>query len=200
MIVGVLLFPLTIHVRKVKTLLLITLVSVILVTGCDKTVDVKYVDEPVDLSNFEYLDTSESSFVNGAWYDSWDDEMVIMLEGTYYQYCYLPEEVWKDFKSASSFGSFYNSSIKGSYDCSENSELKQRMDTRWDECWSEVEWDDVVEIMRSEGWGELVNSSDGKSSGLWESPGGDIVPSEALEDYASEAWDKAYDSCMYGAE
>ena len=66
---------------------------------------------------FEYLNTSKSSFVRGAWYDEENDYMVINLSGTYYHYCSFPQLTWNSFSSASSFGSFYSSSIKGNYDC-----------------------------------------------------------------------------------
>ena len=82
-------------------------------------ISVKYRSDKVDIANprFEYLDTSESSWVRGAWYDDDNGYMVINLSGTYYHYCSMPESAWNSFKSASSFGTFYNQSIKGNYDC-----------------------------------------------------------------------------------
>ena len=55
---------------------------------------------------FEYLNTSKSSLVRGAWYDDENDYMVINLSGTYYHYCSFPQSTWNSFSSASSFGSF----------------------------------------------------------------------------------------------
>ncbi|NLG05537.1 MAG: KTSC domain-containing protein [Clostridia bacterium] len=82
-------------------------------------VDVKYSDSSVNLedSRFEYLSTAGSSFINGAWYDSAEEYMVIELSGTYYHYCGMPESIWKEFKKAGSFGTYYNDWIKGKYGC-----------------------------------------------------------------------------------
>ena len=80
---------------------------------------VKYREKPVDLGNprFEYLDTSKSSFVTGAWYDSTNSYMIVGLRGIYYHYCRMPKNAWDSFRSADSFGRYYNASIKGKYDC-----------------------------------------------------------------------------------
>lgn len=82
-------------------------------------VTIKYRNDPVDLANpdFEYLDTSGSSFIRGAWYDSSNQYMVIKLDDTYYHYCDMPSSAWNQFQSASSFGTHYKSYIKGNYDC-----------------------------------------------------------------------------------
>ena len=83
-----------------------------------KVVRVKYRNTSVDRASgdFEYLPTS-SSFVNGAWYDQSNKYMIIKLMDTYYHYCGLPTTTWSSFKKASSFGTYYNSYIKGNYDC-----------------------------------------------------------------------------------
>lgn len=87
-------------------------------TSTQKSVSVKYGDTvDVGHSHFEYLNTSGSSLVRGAWYDSSSKYMVINLNGTYYQYCRMPSSAWLSFKKVSSFGSHYNSAIKGLYDC-----------------------------------------------------------------------------------
>jgi len=80
---------------------------------------VKYRDGLVDIANprFEYLDTSKSSWVRGAWYDDDNQYMIINLSGTNYHYCGIPASIWNSFKLTDSFGSFYNSHIKGRYDC-----------------------------------------------------------------------------------
>lgn len=80
-------------------------------------VAIKYRADPVDLSGFEYVDTYRSSFVHGAWYDESNDYLVIRLGATNYHYCRLPASIWEAFKSAGSFGRFYNQMIKGRYDC-----------------------------------------------------------------------------------
>jgi len=82
-------------------------------------INVKYRTGVVDVgeTRFEYLDTSKSSFVRGAYYDIENNYMIVRLNSTYYHYCGLPSSVWDSFKRTSSFGTFYNSHIKGSYDC-----------------------------------------------------------------------------------
>ncbi|MBT4124525.1 MAG: KTSC domain-containing protein [Candidatus Pacebacteria bacterium] len=83
-----------------------------------KIVSIKYRKDPVNIgsSNFEYLSTN-SSFVNGVWYDSKNRYMVILLKSTYYHYCGISSSSWSSFKKASSYGDYYNSRIKGNYDC-----------------------------------------------------------------------------------
>ena len=80
---------------------------------------IKYRPTPVDLADprFEFLDTSRSSFVTGAWYDESNSYMVIGLKGTYYHYCRMPRYAWDSFRSSDSFGRHYNRFIKGQYDC-----------------------------------------------------------------------------------
>src|SRR5688572_10633678 len=67
-------------------------------------VSVKYRETPVNLSAFEFLDTSKSSFVTGAWYDRQNSYMVIGLRGTYYHYCRMPPAAWTSLKAADSHG------------------------------------------------------------------------------------------------
>lgn len=174
-------------------IIILILLGTLYFTNKSKIVDVKYGDK-VDLSKFEYLDTSKSSFVNGAWYDSYDDQMVIELGKAYYKYCYVPENVWDKFSEASSFGSFYNSNIKGDYDCSETSEFRKKMDVRWEKCWpfGGAEWEDIEKILKSKGWKDLDGS-------LWSDPNGNYLPAEELEDSEEvlEAFYEAFDNCMY---
>lgn len=91
-----------------------------LVTHVINYVDVKYRNDPVDVSNFEYLNTSRSSWVRGAWYDAANQYMIINLQGTNYHYCDMPSSAWRSFKSTSSSGNHYNAYIKSSYDCQYN--------------------------------------------------------------------------------
>ncbi len=85
-------------------------------------VTIKYRDDSVDIadSRFEYLNTSKSSLVNGAWYDKGNEYMAIRLKETYYHYCGMPKSAWTSFKGADSFGSHYTANIKGKYDCRVN--------------------------------------------------------------------------------
>ncbi len=82
-------------------------------------VTVKYRNTTVDITapHFEYLDTTGSSFIRGAWYDQGNRYLVINLDGTFYHYCGMPGSVWSGFKRAESFGTYYHQNIKGKYDC-----------------------------------------------------------------------------------
>lgn len=99
-----------------KTLLLITACTFNTAFACGAD-HVKYRTTPVCLDEFEYQDTSRSSFVRGAWYDASNNYMLISLKGTKYHYCRVPEGVWNAFQNAPSFGRFYGSNLKGNYDC-----------------------------------------------------------------------------------
>jgi hypothetical protein len=110
---------------KFISVALLAVFFAIVLTGCTTTsnyITVKYRDDQVDIANsrWEKLDTTGSSIVNGSWYDSQNKYMIINLSGTYYHYCSLPPSTWSSFKKASSFGSYYNSNIKGKYDCRVN--------------------------------------------------------------------------------
>ena len=102
-----------------KQLLLLFLLLLPLPVLAEQLIHIKYRPTPVDVDKpyFEPLDTSGSSLVTGAWYDASKQYMVIGLQGTYYHYCGLDKATWQQFKSASSFGKAYNSSIKGRFDC-----------------------------------------------------------------------------------
>ena len=80
---------------------------------------VKYRPTPVDVTDprFEYLDTSRSSLVTGAWYDESNAYMVIGLDEVYYHYCRMPRDAWNAFTSADSFGGHYRAFIRGQHDC-----------------------------------------------------------------------------------
>lgn len=81
--------------------------------------DIKYRDDSVDIAHprFESHNTSRSSFIRNAWYDSTEDYMIINLNGVNYHYCGMPGSAWDGFKSASSLGSYYRENIKGDFDC-----------------------------------------------------------------------------------
>ncbi len=120
---------------KQKGFLLVAVVLFVSVflSGCgpNKVVDIKYGDT-VDISRWESLDTSKSSFIEGAWYDKNNFQAVIKLNGSNYKYCNFPANIWKDFKSSESFGSYYNSKIKGNYACSEKTAIKSNDDFVFD--------------------------------------------------------------------
>ena len=81
-------------------------------------VNIKYRNDPVDISsnNFKPLDKSDNT-VKGAWYDSSNKYMVIKLKNVYYHYCGFDNYTWDGFKSSNSLYSYYEKRIRGKYDC-----------------------------------------------------------------------------------
>jgi hypothetical protein len=60
------------------------------------------------------LDASRSSWIDSAEFDEETGTMTISLLGQEYEYS-IPQELWEEFKSAPSLGSFYENFIKGKY-------------------------------------------------------------------------------------
>jgi hypothetical protein len=183
-------------VKKLNTNIHIYLAVIILgylgiqyLTSGNNIVEVKYTDEQVDLSQYEYFDTSESSFVNGAWYEVWEDKMILKLNDSYYKYCYVPYEIWEDFTEAFSHGSYYNKHIKGEFSCTEN--------IKHDECWpfGGIEWSDVEEELKAQGWKDIDGS-------IWSDPSGELMPHEALGDREeiSNIYMQGYEDCLYSEQ
>lgn len=66
----------------------------------------------------ETVNTERSSWVRGASYYSCDRVtgfMILELNDHEYVHIGVPVEIWKGFKRADSFGSYYNRNIKGRY-------------------------------------------------------------------------------------
>lgn len=66
------------------------------------------------------VNTSKSSFIRGAEFykipgASAGGYLILNLNGKDYIHRNVPEKVWTRFKGASSFGSYYNSNIKGKF-------------------------------------------------------------------------------------
>jgi hypothetical protein len=82
-------------------------------------VTVKYRATPIDIASprFDSLGPTSSSLVTTAYYDTSNRYMIIVLQGTAYHYCDVPSGLWSAFRSAASLGRFYNSQVKGQYDC-----------------------------------------------------------------------------------
>lgn len=81
-----------------------------------ESVDVKYRGE-VNLKFFDCTDIARSSFIRRICYDETNEYMLINLNGTYYHYCAIDAGTVSSLLSAPSMGRFYNSSIKGNFDC-----------------------------------------------------------------------------------
>lgn len=81
-----------------------------------ESVMVKY-RGPVDLAPFQCESVNRSSLVTRVCYDRNERYMVIGLQGTYYHYCEIDAGTVAALRSADSMGRFYNSNIKGNFDC-----------------------------------------------------------------------------------
>lgn len=73
-----------------KSLLFFAVILIVLLSSCAQDVDyvdVKYRDTPVNVaaSQFEYLNTDISTFIDGAWYDKQNKYMIIKLNEVYFQ-------------------------------------------------------------------------------------------------------------------
>ena len=80
-------------------------------------ITVKYRDTQVDISDFLTTNTSNSSFIENAYYDSDNEYLILKMNWTYYHRCEVPRYVWNDFKNADSKWTYYNKYIKWEYDC-----------------------------------------------------------------------------------
>ena len=81
-----------------------------------ESVAVKY-NGLVDLKPFDCQDVSRSSFIKRVCYDRSNEYMLINLNGTYYHYCEIDNATVVALLSAQSMGRFFNSAVKGQFDC-----------------------------------------------------------------------------------
>ena len=72
---------------------------------------------PVDLKPFQCNNVARSSLVNRVCYDRRERYMVVSLNGTYYHYCEMDPGTVSRFLDADSMGRFFNTNIKGRFDC-----------------------------------------------------------------------------------
>ena len=91
------------------------LAGFILEARCE-SVEVKY-RGLVDLKPFNCTAVTRSSFVQRVCFDRPNSYMLISLSGTYYHYCDIDGGTVASLLSAESMGRFYNSQIKGRFDC-----------------------------------------------------------------------------------
>ncbi len=105
-----------------KNITIVVLITIAVIGGfyffnnSNKDVDLKY-GSSVNVSSYESVDTSKSSFVKSARYKESDKHLILNLSGSSYEYCDVPLSIWNSFKRADSFGTYYNSQIKGRYSC-----------------------------------------------------------------------------------
>src|SRR4051812_15837731 len=84
-----------------------------------ETVFVKY-RGPIDLAPFQCRTIARSSLVNRVCYDGQERYMLISLQGTYYHYCGIDRQTVSHLLAAESMGTYYNSYIRGQFDCRVN--------------------------------------------------------------------------------
>ncbi len=107
---------------RLKTLIFALLFLLVMIgsVSAEQLLSVKYRDDVVDVSNYLYQDTSESSWITGLWYDDENDYLIVGLNGINYQYCGVPADVWEDiinYDKHGSYGKAYNHYLKGNYSC-----------------------------------------------------------------------------------
>ena len=116
---------------KTKFLYFFTLSQLIFYTSCSqktscdnlsinfKTYDKAAIEiKSADFKIEESVNTSESSWINSASYYSCDGEtgyFILVANGKEYIHSGVPYLVWGKFKTAKSFGSFYNKYLKHKY-------------------------------------------------------------------------------------
>lgn len=109
--------------NKIKLLIIIT--AVILLFCFDSSIPNQATAEKVYVKYRGYVDLSPfscewitiSSFINRLCYDKKDHYVIVQLRNTYYHYCEVPKSIVDEWRHAKSMGRFYNSYIKGNFDC-----------------------------------------------------------------------------------
>lgn len=81
-----------------------------------ETVFVKYRGS-LDLQPFDCEWITRSSLVKRLCYDPKHQYVVVNLNGTYYHYCAMPPGLVDAWRTADSMGRFFNSQVKGRFDC-----------------------------------------------------------------------------------
>ena len=94
------------------------LMLLIVTVSFSETVYVKYRGAvKVDNGHFSHLQLKSSSLVKDMYYDKKNKYLLVRLKSTYYHYCSIPSSVVTQWKQSSSLGRYYNSYIRGNYDC-----------------------------------------------------------------------------------
>jgi hypothetical protein len=99
-----------------KKLILMLIFSAISSAAIAESVYVKYRGN-LDLKTFQCEWVTKSSMVNRLCYDPKEQYAIVNLKGTYYHYCEIPSNIISDWRKASSMGSYFNSVVKGNFDC-----------------------------------------------------------------------------------
>ena len=100
-----------------------TLLHILLIVGLSislnaKDIYVKYRGVVnIDNGHFNKLSIKESSLVKNMYYDDNNEYLLVQLKNTYYHYCSIPMTIIHSWVEAQSLGKYYNSFIRGQYDC-----------------------------------------------------------------------------------
>jgi len=111
-----------------KKLLLVLILSFgFATTSYAESVYVQYRGN-VSLNDF-YCKYTQSSFVNRICYQQQNNYyyLVVSLNGSYYHFCGVPFEALRDWTNAYSKGSFFNTYIRGRFDCRNNTNSPQTL-------------------------------------------------------------------------
>ena len=109
---------------KLKTLIcpILFLLAMIGTLRAEQLLSVKYRDDNVNVSEFIYQETSESSWITGLWYDEENNYLIVGMNGINYQYCGVPASIWEEiinYDKHGSYGKAYHRYLKGDYPCQE---------------------------------------------------------------------------------
>ena len=85
-------------------------------TSIKNQVYVKYRGE-VSLETFTCNTITRSSLIRRLCYDKAESYVIVNLNGTNYHYCEVPESFVNEWMNATSMGKFFNSRVKGGFDC-----------------------------------------------------------------------------------
>jgi len=98
------------------------IVFILVLFSCNANAETIYVKYrgAVDVSSFECKPIIRSSFIHRLCYDAKEQYVIVQLKSNYYHYCEVPKTVLSSWLQATSMGGFYNSYIKGHYDCRVN--------------------------------------------------------------------------------
>jgi hypothetical protein len=87
-----------------------------ILSAASETVIVKYRGE-VSLAPFSCTAVERSSFIKRVCYDNGQQYMLINLNAVYYHYCEIDSATVSRLIAADSIGRYYNTEVKGHFDC-----------------------------------------------------------------------------------
>ena len=94
------------------------LIFFLITSSFSETIYVKY-RGVVDIDNGHFIkqQLKNSSLVKEMYYDRANEYLLVRLNHTFYHYCSLPSSIVDTWVNSPSLGRFYNTYIRGNYDC-----------------------------------------------------------------------------------